>query len=134
VRVAVLMLGVLLLLLLQAIELWRRLRDPAALTAGQFWRRIFTAAVLQVVLLMWLAGNALMRHQSPLTQMAYWTAALLFGIAAAFLAVREMGEVSRQANRQRAELFRGFGSQALEETRGAGEGESGRSNDRIPEA
>src|SRR5262249_12398065 len=87
VRIGVLMLGVLLLLLLQAVELWRRLRDPAALTPGQFWRRIVTAAVLQLVLLMWLAGEALVRRQPPLTQMAYWTAALLFGIAAAFSAM-----------------------------------------------
>lgn len=111
---AVLMLGVLLLLLLQAVELWRRIRDPAALTPGQFWRRIITAAVLQVVLLMWLAGSALVGHQSPLTQLAYWSAALLFGIAAAFSSVREMGEVSRRANRERAALFRSFGVESSE--------------------
>jgi hypothetical protein len=121
-RVAILMLGVLLLLLLQAVELWRRLRDPGALTAGQFWRRILTAAVLQVVLMMWLVGDGLMSHQPPLTQMAYWTAALLFGIAAAFSAVREMGEVSRRANRQRAELFRGVGSESAEESGRESEG------------
>ena len=131
-RVVVLMFGVLLLLLLQAVELWRRLRDPGALTAGQFWRRIITAAVLQVVLLMWLVGDALMRHQPPLTQMAYWTAALLFGIAAAFSALREMGEVSRRANRQRAELFRGVGSEVQEESGGRGDGATGRPNDRVP--
>jgi hypothetical protein len=105
------MLGVLLLVLLQAVEFWRRMRDPRSLSPGQFWRRIFTAAVLQVVLVMWLIGDALVRRQPPLTQLAYWTAALLFGIAAAFSAVREMGEVSRRANRQRAELFRSVGTE-----------------------
>jgi len=113
-RIAILMLGVLLLLLLQAVELWRRLRDPAALTRVQFWRRIITAGVLQIVLLMWLAGDALVGRQSPLTKLAYWTAALLFGIAAAFSAIREMGEVSRRANRERAELFRSVGVENAE--------------------
>ena len=51
--------------------------------------------------------RALMPRQPPLTQLAYWTAALMLGMAAAFSAVREMGEVSRHYNRQRAELFRG---------------------------
>ena len=54
-----------------------------------------------------MVGPALTRRQPPLTQIAYWSAASLLGIAAAFSAVREMGEVSRQYYRQRAELFRG---------------------------
>ena len=72
------MLGVLLLLLLQAVEIWRRFRFPLALTASQFWRRMVTAAMLEVVLLMWLVGEPLLRRQPPLTQLAYWSAALLF--------------------------------------------------------
>jgi len=104
------MLGVLLLLLLQAVEVWRRFRFPHALSGSQFWRRLLTAALLEVVLMMWLVGDPLLRHQPPLTQLAYWTAALLFGITAAFAAVREMGEVTRQYHRQRSELFRGTGS------------------------
>jgi hypothetical protein len=122
------MLGVLLLLLLQVVELWRRLRDPGVLTTGQFWRRIITAGVLQVVLLMWMGGDVLVGRQSPLTQLAYWTAALLFGIAALFSAVREMGEVSRRANRQRAELFRKVGSESSERER-QGDGKPGRPNE-----
>src|SRR5688572_17430998 len=105
-KVTVLLLGILILLLLQALEVRRRVRDPEILTPGQFWRRILTAGILQIALLMWLVGEALMRDQAPLTQLAYWTAVLLFGFAAAFAAVREMGEVTRQYHRQRAELFR----------------------------
>jgi hypothetical protein len=105
-RVAVLSLGILLLLLLQAIEIWRRLREPEILTTGQFWRRMITAAILEIALLMWLIGDALLRHQPPLTQIAYWSAVLLLVIGAALSAVREMGEVNRQYHRQRAELFR----------------------------
>jgi hypothetical protein len=111
------MLGVLLLLLLQAIEVWRRFRSPHGLSNGQFWRRLVTAAILEIVLLMWMVGEPLLRHQPPLTQLAYWTAALLLVFAAAFSAVREMGEVTRQYHRQRAELFRGTG----EGDRGTGE-------------
>jgi hypothetical protein len=121
-RAAALMLGMLLLLLLQAVEVWRRLREPDALTPRQFWRRIITAAVLEIVLLMWLVGEALVQHQSPLTQLAYWTAALFLGVVGVFSALREMGEVSRRANRSRAELFRGVGSQALDETGRRGDG------------
>jgi hypothetical protein len=106
-RVTVLFLAILLLLLLQAVEIWRRLREPGILTAGQFWRRMITAAILEVALLMWLVGEALLRRQPPLTQIAYWSAVLLLVVAAAFSAIREMGEVSRQYHRQRAELFRG---------------------------
>lgn len=105
-RAALLMTGVLILLLLQAIEVWRRFRAPRSLSIGQFRRRLLTAALLELVLLMWLVGDALMRHQPPLTQLAYWTGALLLGVAAAFSALREMGEVSRQYHRQRVELFR----------------------------
>jgi hypothetical protein len=130
-RAAALMLGMLLLLLLQAVEVWRRLREPDALTPGQFWRRIITAAVLEIVLLMWLVGDALVGRQSPLTQIAYWTAALLLGIVGAFSSLREMGEVSRQANRARAELFRAAGSQALDESAKRGEDGSGPRDDRI---
>jgi hypothetical protein len=105
-RAAMLLLGILLLLLLQAVEVWRRLREPEVLTRGQYWRRLLTAAALQVVLLMWLVGEPLTDRQPPLTRLAYWTGALLLAIGAAFAAVREMAEVSRQYNRQRAELFR----------------------------
>jgi hypothetical protein len=105
-KLTILCLGILILLILQALEVRRRVRDPGILTPGQFWRRILTAGILQVALLMWLVGEALMRGQSPLTQLAYWSAVLLFGIAAAFSAVHEIGEVSRQYHRQRAELFR----------------------------
>jgi hypothetical protein len=129
-RAVALMLGVLLLLLLQAVEVWRRQREPDVLTAGQFWRRIITAAILEIVLLMWLAGNALVGRQSPLTQIAYWTAALLLGIVGAFSSLREMGEVSRRANRARAELFRGVGNQALDETRRSGDAGNRPENDR----
>lgn len=120
-RVPLLMLGVLLLLLLQAIEVWRRFRSPRSLLKSQFRRRLLTAALLELVLLMWLVGEPLTHRQPPLTQLAYWTAALLFGIAAAFAALREMGEVSRQYHRQRVELFRGAGA--------VGDGETGRRGD-----
>src|SRR5712692_7171029 len=114
------MLGVLLLLLRQAVEVWRRFRFPHALSGTQFWRRLLTAGLLEIVLMMWLVGEPLLRRQPPLTQLAYWTAALLFGISAAFAALREMGEVSRQYHRQRSELFRGAGE---------GEGARGRGGD-----
>jgi hypothetical protein len=106
VRATILFLGILILLLLQAVEVWRRIREPGMMTPGQFWRRILTAAILQLALLMWLVGEPLMRGQPPLTQLSYWSAVLLFGFAAAFFALREMGEVTRQYHRQRAELFR----------------------------
>jgi hypothetical protein len=105
-RVTVISLAILLLLLLQVVEVWRRHREPGILTIGQFWRRMITAAILEVALLMWLAGEALLRHQAPLTQIAYWSAVLLLVVGAAFSEIREMGEVSRQYHRQRAELFR----------------------------
>jgi hypothetical protein len=106
VRITILLLGLLLLLLLQAVEVWRRIRHPNVLTVRQFWRRMITAGILEVSLFMWLVGEALMRRQPPLTQFAYWMAALLLGIAAAFSAMRELTEVSRQYHHQRAELFR----------------------------
>jgi hypothetical protein len=105
-RAPLLLLAVLLLLLLQAIELWRRAREPEIVTARQFWRRLLTAGLLQLVLLMWLLGERLMRGQAPLTQLAYWSGALFLAVGAAFSAVREMGEVSRQYNRQRVDLLR----------------------------
>jgi hypothetical protein len=114
VRTAPLMLGVLLLLLLQAVEIWRRFRFPHALSGTQFWRRLLTAGLLEIVLMMWLVGDPLLRRQPPLTQLAYWTSALLFGIGAAFAALREMGEVTRQYHRQRSELFRGAGDRDRE--------------------
>jgi hypothetical protein len=129
------MLGVLLLLLLQAVEVWRRFRSPGALSSSQFWRRMLTAALLELVLLMWTVGEPLMRRQPPLTQLAYWTAALLFGIAAAFSALREMGEVTRQYHRQRIELFRGSGAAGDADRSGAapggrgGDGATGRRGD-----
>jgi hypothetical protein len=102
-----LLMGVVLFLLLQAIEIWRRHRHPEELTPQMFWRRMLTAAALELVLLMWLVGDRLMASQRPLTQLAYWSALLFLGIAAAFAAAREMGEVSRQYHRRRSELFRG---------------------------
>jgi hypothetical protein len=114
-----LLIGIVLLVILQVIEVRRRIREPGSLTMGQYRRRLLTAAMLEVVLLMWLAGEPLVGHQSPLTRFAYWTAALLLAIAAAFSALREMTEVSRQYNRQRAEMFRGSDG---ERARGGGEG------------
>ena len=125
-RTAGLMFGVLLLLVVQAVEVWKWYRDPRAITPGQFRRRLITAGILQLVLLMWFVGERLVGHQPPLTQLAYWTAALLFGIASAFSAIREMGEVSRQYYRQRAELFRRATADA---TGRQGDGETGRAND-----
>jgi hypothetical protein len=103
---ALLLGGIVLMLILQIWEVRRRVRDPDTLTARQFWRRLITAGILQLVLVMWLVGEPLMRHQSPLARLAYWTAALLLPIGAVFAALREMVEVSRQYNRQRAALFR----------------------------
>lgn len=121
-------LGFLLLLLLQAVEIWRRFRFPHALTAGQFQRRLLTALLLEIALGMWMVGDPLMRHQSPLAQLAYWSAVLLLGLAGAFAAVREMGEVTRQYHRQRAELYRGAGDEGA---RGRGDGETGRRGERA---
>jgi hypothetical protein len=135
-----LMLLVLLLLLLQAVEIWRRFRFPTAITPGQFRRRLATAAILEASLLMWIAGDPLMRHQPPLTQLAYWCAVPLLVFAAAFSAIREMGEVTRQYHHQRAELYRGAGDpdgetrRLGEGARGqAGEGPAGRPADRASE-
>ena len=105
-RAALLLMGVMALMLLQVIEVRRRLREPDVFTRGQYWRRLLTVAVLQVVLLLWLVGDSLMGSQPPVFQLAYWLGLILLAMGAAFSAVREMAEVSRQYNRQRADLFR----------------------------
>jgi hypothetical protein len=114
---AFLLLGVLLLLLLQAVEVRRRMRDPEVVSARQFWRRMITAGMLEVVLLMWLVGEPLMGRQPPLTRLAYWSAIPLLTFAAILSAIREMAEVTRSYNRLRADLFRkGSAEGAKEET------------------
>jgi hypothetical protein len=105
-RVAVLLLGMLGLSLLQVVEVRRRMQDPEILTRTQYWRRLLTVAVLQLVLLMWLFGDSLVGRQPPLVQLAYWISLPLLAIGAIFSAVREMAEVSRQYHRMRADLYR----------------------------
>lgn len=129
-RTAALLVGFLLLLLLQAVEVWRRLKEPEVLTRAQYWRRLLTVAALQVVLLMWLVGEPLTGRQPPLVQLAYWTGAMLLAIGAAFSAIREMAEVSRQYHRMRADLFRREAASRREEahrsgSRGASRGNGG---------
>jgi ABC-type amino acid transport system permease subunit len=107
-----LLMGIVLLLVLQAIETWRRMRDPGFLSPRQFWRRILTAGLGQVVLVMWLIGEQLMAEQPPLTRLAYWGASVLLVIVIPFLALRDMIDLMRTYHRQRAELFRTGGPDA----------------------
>ena len=69
---------------------------------GQFWRRIITAALLEIVLLMWLAGEALVKRQlAAHSARRTGQRALFLGVVGVFSALREMGEVSRRATAAR---------------------------------
>jgi hypothetical protein len=116
---ALLLGGILLLMILQGLEIRRRVRDPETLTARQYRRRLITAGILQLALVMWLVGEPLMRHQPPLVQLAYWSAVLLLPPAAAFAALWDRMELLRQYNRQRAALFRGGDEGVSESSSGA---------------
>ena len=123
---AVLLLGIVLLLILQAVEVWRRARDPSFLSPRQFWRRLITAGIAEIVLVMWLIGEPLMSHQTPLARLAYWSASVLLLLAIPFLALRDMLDLMRTYHQQRAELFRGM-------PQDSGETSASRSGDRVSE-
>jgi hypothetical protein len=122
----VLLLGIVLLLILQAVEVWRRVREPDFLSARQFWRRLITAGIAEIVLVMWLIGEGLMSHQPPLARLAYWSASVLLLLSIPFLALRDMIDLMRTYHQQRAELFRSMPPDS-------GEAPASRSGDRVSE-
>lgn len=102
-----LLIGILVIGMLLAAELWRYHADDSLITRGQLVKRLVVGVWLQGVLAMALVGEVVTEGMPPLQQMLYWTACLLAGVVPLFAAIHEAGLVARQYARRRAELMRG---------------------------
>lgn len=108
---AVMLAAVLLFAVVIACEVWRRRRDPGAVTPGQFRRRLWGALLMEIDLGLWLGADLLIRAWPPAWQLVYLTFALALLLAPMVLAVREWAFVVRQYARSRADLVHNFARQ-----------------------
>ena len=97
-----------------AYEAWRWYSgNKASLTRGQFLRRMFTGAIIQLDLLLWLLPNHLSRlvdldrRELALAKIVCVMFAVLLPFAAMILAVREAAFIVRQYVNWRRQIIRG---------------------------
>jgi hypothetical protein len=83
--------------------------NRAALTPGQFRRRMWGGLLLELDLLMWLLAEPLMRGRPVSERLLYLLAATLLVFIPMFLAVREAAFIARQYAQWRRELVRNLG-------------------------
>jgi hypothetical protein len=101
-----LLMGIVIVGVVCALELWHWYRGDSLLTRGQLARRLTVGVLLQFAMAMALLGEKFTRGMPPHSQMVYWTVCLVAAIVPLMVALREMGVVSRQYTQRRAELFR----------------------------
>jgi len=94
-----------------AYEVWRwRAGNRAALTPGQFRRRIIGGLLLEADLLLWAFANPLLAGRPASHRLLYLLTAMLLVLVPLLLAVREAAFVMRQYARWRGDLVRNLGS------------------------
>lgn len=82
--------------------------NRAALTPGQYRRRLWSGGLLEFDILLWLAYQPLISSRPAREQLLYLLICMLLVIVPMLLAVREAAFVSRQFVRWRQEMVRNY--------------------------
>jgi len=96
----------------EGVRVWRR---RTRLTSGQIRRRVAGAVLIETVLVMWIAVDAVTLAWAPERKLLYLFSTVLMMLGAVFLALREASFVFQQYVLARRDLFR----QAVDEMRDA---------------
>src|SRR5437764_15137512 len=96
-----LLIGIIVIGMVCALELWHWFRGDSLLTRAQLVRRLVVGVLLQVAMAMALVGEALTRALPAAYQMAYWGVCMVLVFLPLLIALREITFVSRQYAQRR---------------------------------